>query len=55
MLNTGSIRGDQPEDKGLVGVSLETEARLGFSWVTWKLLLSTSLLVYLSSSIGQVL
>jgi hypothetical protein len=40
----------------LLGISLETGARLRFCWrATWKLMLDTSLLVYLSSNLGQVL
>jgi hypothetical protein len=40
----------------LLGIGLETEARLGFYWgSTWKLMLGTCLLVYLSSNLVQVL
>ena len=40
----------------LLGISLETRARLRFCWgATWKLMLDTSLLVYLSSNLDQVL
>ena len=40
----------------LLGIRLESRARLGFCWgATWKLMLGTSLLVYLSSNLGQVL
>lgn len=40
----------------LVAVSLDTGARSGFCWgLTWKLMLDTGLLIYLSSNIGQVL
>jgi hypothetical protein len=40
----------------LLGISLETGARLRFCWgATWKPVLGTSLLVYLSSNLGQVL
>jgi hypothetical protein len=38
----------------LLGITLETRARLGFCWgATWKLMLGTSLSVYLSSNSGQ--
>ena len=40
----------------LLEIGLETGARLEFCWgTTWKLMLGTSLLVYLSSNLGQVL
>jgi hypothetical protein len=40
----------------LLGISLETGTRLGFCWAaTWKLMLGTNLLVYLSSNLGHVL
>ena len=40
----------------LLGKSLETGARLQFHWeASWKLVLGTSVLVYLSSNLDQVL
>ena len=40
----------------LLRISLETRARLRFCWgATWKLMLDTSLLVYLSLNLGQLL